>query len=389
MNKDYNLKASTTLMQVRQNCWYWQYWLILISLILMYPTSILNSLKLMHSDQADYVAQIEGVKYWLFWFGLYTTQKGSQDVTNLAPVYVLITVLVLDKISQGWQNGRYGCTLDRIREFKQLEEEVACIREKRDFNPVNSEEKANSIISKLEKTDSDYITVMEAKNECARIEILYRDQTNEVIEARLKEELILGLKRKYTSEFRFAVKFLMEQMSLQLLLFSCAHKSNIFSIFYLILLLIMIKIAKKATGMRYIIFAVSANVVFEYMLTLTNMTNANSPMEFPSQYTLTPCKLDATLPTQISCPEDGGSEFLFPLFMKSAFLRENLDWALFLGIDVQFFKVNDMWFDIANILLCTLYFFKFGNQSKILANSKVSLSKTSRLEKKLRDYTKL
>jgi hypothetical protein len=39
-----------------------------------------------------------------------------------------------------------------------------------------------------------------------------------------------------------------------------------------------------------------------------------------------------------------------------------------------------MWFDFTNILLLSLYFFKFGNQSKVLSQSKVSFSKTSRLE---------
>jgi hypothetical protein len=46
-----------------------------------------------------------------------------------------------------------------------------------------------------------------------------------------------------------------------------------------------------------------------------------------------------------------------------------------------------MWFDFANLILMSLYFFKFGNQSKVL-QSKVSFSKTSRLEKLLREYTR-
>lgn len=62
----------------------------------------------------------------------------------------------------------------------------------------------------LTKTDKDFITVMEAKMECLRIEEEYREQTTEVREARIKNELIMGLKRKYTTEFRFGVKFLME-----------------------------------------------------------------------------------------------------------------------------------------------------------------------------------
>ena len=34
---------------------------------------------------------------------------------------------------------------------------------------------------------------------------------------------------------------------------------------------------------------------------------------------------------------------------------------MFFGIDVQLFKVNDVWFDFVNLLLMTIYFFMFGN----------------------------
>lgn len=60
---------------------------------------------------------------------------------------------------------------------------------------------------------------------------------------------------------------------------------------------------------------------------------------------------------------------------------------MFFSIDVQHYKIHDMWFDFANLILMSLYFFKFGNQSKVL-QSKVSFSKTSRLEKLLREYTR-
>lgn len=46
-----------------------------------------------------------------------------------------------------------------------------------------------------------------------------------------------------------------------------------------------------------------------------------------------------------------------------------------------------MWFDFTNLILLTLYFFMFGNQSQILSKSKVSFSKTSRLEKILKVYS--
>lgn len=72
--------------------------------------------------------------------------------------------------------------------------------------------------------------------------------------------------------------------------------------------------------------------------------------------------------------------------MRVESLRTNLDWAMFLSIAVQHYKIHDLWFDFANLLLMSLYFFRFGNQSKVL-QSKVSFSKTSRLEKLLRKFT--
>ncbi len=59
---------------------------------------------------------------------------------------------------------------------------------------------------------------------------------------------------------------------------------------------------------------------------------------------------------------------------------------MFFSIAVQHYKLRDIWFDFMNLLLMSIYFFKFGNQSKVL-QSKISFSKTSRLEKLLRRYT--
>jgi hypothetical protein len=48
--------------------------------------------------------------------------------------------------------------------------------------------------------------------------------------------------------------------------------------------------------------------------------------------------------------------------------------------------VNDIWFDFANLVLLTIYFFNFGNP--ITANNiKVSFSQTVSLEKALDNYT--
>jgi len=38
------------------------------------------------------------------------------------PIYIMILVLVLDRVSIKWTENRFGCTLEKIRYFKVLEE---------------------------------------------------------------------------------------------------------------------------------------------------------------------------------------------------------------------------------------------------------------------------
>jgi len=126
MNKDYNLKASERLMGVRQTNWAIQYWLLIASLILMYPTPLLNNLRDSDNfkDNLEVKDHIGTAQFWLFWLGLFVTPPtGSQQASNWA-LYFLVTILVLDRITQGWQKNRFGCTISKIREFKELEEKV-------------------------------------------------------------------------------------------------------------------------------------------------------------------------------------------------------------------------------------------------------------------------
>jgi hypothetical protein len=180
---------------------------------------------------------------------------------------------------------------------------------------------------------------MEARKECMRIEIEYREQSEEMRENLAKEELTLSLKRKYTNEFRYAIKFIIEQVALQLLLFSCANKSNIFSILYLSLLLVMIMIKKKSTAMRYIINAISASLILKYILVLTNLTFANSPMGFPPEFKYYPCEemKEKDIIIGINCPNAqsmDAQKYFFPWYIRNDFLRDNLTWTTYLGIDL-------------------------------------------------------
>ena len=79
-------------------------------------------------------------------------------------------------------------------------------------------------------------------------------------------------------------------------------------------------------------------------------------------------------------------EHIFPWFLKIDFLRNNLDWAIFLGLDVEKGAIVDILFDFFNLVVLTVYYFNYGNpiNSK---NIKVSFSRTTSLEKTLHEYS--
>lgn len=99
MNKEYKMEASDTLMAVRNNCWYWQYWLLIVSMILMYPSPILSDVTKKHPEAAD---RVDTAIFWLFWSGIYVSPSNTGASVSHGPLYILIAVLVIDKITQGW-----------------------------------------------------------------------------------------------------------------------------------------------------------------------------------------------------------------------------------------------------------------------------------------------
>lgn len=113
----------------------------------------------------------------------------------------------------------------------------------------------------------------------------------------------------------------------------------------------------------------------EYILMLTNLTSLNSPMPFPANMEPYPVKEDA-------------HEFIIPWFTKVDFLRENLIWTSFFGIDIEHANINDIWFDFCNLVLLTIYFFSYGNPINA-KNIKVSFSQTRGLEDDLDRYARL
>jgi hypothetical protein len=67
---------------------------------------------------------VDDLVWWLFWVGIYVDPKDSSAFASHFPMYILITLFVLEKVFQRWLTNRYGCDLKKVREFKILEEKI-------------------------------------------------------------------------------------------------------------------------------------------------------------------------------------------------------------------------------------------------------------------------
>lgn len=142
----------------------------------------------------------------------------------------------------------------------------------------------------------------------------------------------------------------------------------------------------KQKGILNLAKIIGFSMIFEYFMTLMNITTLNSPMQFPAPYQNYPCLPPNEGSSAPDCSKIYNSGYAMPLFINT-FLKNNLPWAMYLGIDVLRFQLNSIWFDVLNLSLITIYFYSFGNPLYNIANMKISFSKTSEIEKKLRLYS--
>jgi hypothetical protein len=73
--------------------------MLIASMILMYPTPLISEFgKVQQAAEAT----ITQAKFWLFWTGIYVAPNNSSQLQSHGPMYILITILIFDKIMQGW-----------------------------------------------------------------------------------------------------------------------------------------------------------------------------------------------------------------------------------------------------------------------------------------------
>lgn len=91
-------------------------------------------------------------------------------------------------------------------------------------------------------------------------------------------------------------------------------------------------------------------MILQYGLALSNLTSANNPMDFPDPFN--------------PYPENDKDEgrFIIPWYKKIPLLRDNLDWAMYLGMGISNTKLNGLWIDYFIMGMIQAHLFYFGCQ---------------------------
>ena len=59
--------------------------------------------------------------FFLFFFGFYYNSEGSHFWNAVWPFYILLFLLILEKLSQTWLENKFGCDEAEIKLFKEVE----------------------------------------------------------------------------------------------------------------------------------------------------------------------------------------------------------------------------------------------------------------------------
>jgi hypothetical protein len=96
-------------------------------MIIMYPTPILTQLK--DKMTPDQQSMTNTAIFWLFWSGVYVSPEQVSGYRDHIILYMMLILLIFEKSTQRWLTNRYGCSIQKVSEFKTLEEQMHLIKE--------------------------------------------------------------------------------------------------------------------------------------------------------------------------------------------------------------------------------------------------------------------
>ena len=139
LNRLYMREASKTLLSVRRGLWKYQYFLLFFCIILSYPTPVLITLKKNVFSSTDERSGINAVIFWLFWGGIFEDPAKTGNWKTHIPEFLIMTLLLFERLSQAWQQNRLGVNAEMISKYKTLEEKLAKIKQGLPPTPMQEE----------------------------------------------------------------------------------------------------------------------------------------------------------------------------------------------------------------------------------------------------------
>jgi len=123
--------------------------------------------------------------------------------------------------------------------------------------------------------------------------------------------------------------------------------------------------------MQRLAWIVGICMILQYGLALSNLTSEHNPMEFPDPFKPYPKNSD-----------DVG-RFFIPWYRKIPLLKNNLDWAMYLGMGISNTKLNGLWIDYIIMGCIQVHLYYFGCQ---LFNIDIRIKRGEELLEKLEQY---
>jgi hypothetical protein len=155
--------------------------------------------------------------------------------------------------------------------------------------------------------------------------------------------------KKYRIKLLNGVKILLEDSIQLMLLVSSVYKDSVIGLFLLLGVFIYM-MRRKIKQMQRLAWIVGISMILQYGLAVSNLTSENNPMQFPSPFN----------PYPTSDKDEG--RFIIPWYRKVPLLRDNLDWALYLGMGISNTKLNGLWIDYFIMGFIQLHLMYFGCQ---------------------------
>lgn len=107
-----------------------QFVVTLLCIAIIYPTEIIYYVKktfIEQGDEQELVALLDYITFYLFWVGVYHSPKavsGHGYFYNLYGYLIILLLLVFEKNAQKWALDRFGCTPEKVKHFKEIEENL-------------------------------------------------------------------------------------------------------------------------------------------------------------------------------------------------------------------------------------------------------------------------